>query len=423
MSRLAVVGGPPVRADRDWPAWPQYDEDTEHAVVDAVRARRWTISWPGDGNRSRERRFAEEWAHYTEVPYAVSVDHGSSALVVALEALDVGPGDEVIVPSMTWVAPATAALRVGALPVLADVDPRTGCLTAESVAARLSDRTKAVIVVHLACTVADLDGLLAVTAAAGVPLVEDCAQAHGARWRGRPVGGHGAVGAFSFQVGKVLAAGEGGAVVTSDRGVYERIQQLRADSRRYPDADAAVGEMELVEAGEVMGTNYCMSELSAALLLDQLGRLDEQHRRREKVAGELERGLAELGGFGPVPLPEQADRRSVYEYGIRFERGTFGSAPASRVAEALTAELGITWYPPDPPLHRSLLMRPHTKRRFAAAWTEEGRERAFGDGFPGAEEYAETTVLVHHRALLGDAADAEDVVHALDKIRRQSDQL
>ncbi len=423
MSRLAVLGGTPVRQDRDWPRWPQYDTATEQEVVAAIRSRRWAISWPSDGTQARERRFAEQWAAYNEVPYCVSVDHGSSALLVALEALDIGPGDEVIVPTMTWVAPVTAVLRVGALPVLVDVDPETGCITADTIRSGLSSRTKAVIVVHHAATVADLDGIMAVTERAGAALIEDCAQAHGARWRGRNVGTHGAVGVFSFQNGKVLAAGEGGAVITSDEQIYRKVQQLRADSRRYPDAEVPAGEMELVEDGEVMGANYCMSELSAAVLLDQLPRLDEQHQHREKIAVNLEKGLAELGDFGAIPVPPEADRRSIYEYGITFREGTFGSVPATRVAEAISAELGMPWYPPDPPLNRSLMLRPHTKRRFAQIWSEEGRRRATGREFPGAERFCVSTLLCHHGALLGNSADVEDILSALAKVREHHDQL
>jgi len=423
MSRLAVLGGTPVRQGRGWPGWPQYDDATEREVIAAIRSRRWAISWPSDGTRARERRFADEFARYNDVPFCVSVDHGSSALLVALEALDIGPGDEVIVPSMTWVAPATAVLRVGALPVLVDTDDETGCITRETISAGLSSRTKAVIVVHLGCTVADLDGILQLTGEAGIPLIEDCAQAHGARWRGRPVGSFGAIGAFSFQNGKVLAAGEGGAVITSDEHLYRRAQQLRADSRRYPDTEVPAGQLELVEECEVMGSNYCMSELSAAVLLDQLPRLDAQHRHREKIADELERRLGDLGDFGPIPLPEHADQRSIYEYGIRFRPGTFGSASAGRVAEALSAELGMPWYPPDPPLHRSTMLQPHTKRRFAALWSEDGRARAVGRDFSGAERFCESTLLCHHSALLGDSSDVDDIVHALEKVRGRRDEL
>ena len=406
MSELAIHGGTPVRErTRPWPKWPQYDDATERELIAALRSHRWAVSWPTDGTRSRERRFAEEFAAYNDVPYCVSVDHGSSALVVALEALDIGPGDEVIVPVMTWVAPITSVLRVGALPVVVDVDPETGCATPDAIRAVVSERTKAAVVVHLACTVADLDGILDVVKDTGISLIEDCAQAHGARWRGRNVGTYGRLGTFSFQVGKVLAGGEGGAVITSDADLYRRAQLLRADSRRYLDTDVVADQMELMEDGEVMGGNYCLSELTAAVLSDQLQRLDAQHAHREKRAGELERGLAEIGDFGPIPLPEPADRRSVYEYGIRFKPGTFGAAPVERVADAVSAELGMALWPPDLPLHRSVMLQPHTKRRFAAAWTEAGKERALGRDYSGADGYRDTTLIFHHQALLGEPSD------------------
>lgn len=416
MSELAIFGGNPVRAaERTWPGWPQFDEKTEQELITALRSQRWAVSWPSTGTRSRERLFAEAFAQYNGVPYCVSVDHGSSALVVALEALDIGPGDEVVVPVMTWVAPVTAVLRVGATPVLVDVDPATGCVTPETIRGGLSDRTKAVIVIHLACTVADLDGIVALTEEAGISLIEDCAQAHGAKWRGRSVGTFGALGCFSFQAGKVLSAGEGGAVITSDERLYRRAQMLRADSRRYTDEDVPAGQMDLVEDGEVMGGNYCLSELAAALLLDQLPRLDAQHEHRERIATELEHGLAELGDFGPTPLPKQADRRSVYEYGLRFRPGTFGEAPIERVTEAISAELGMAWWPPDLPLHRSVMLRPQTKRRFAKLWSDG--DRSVGREYPGAETYRETTLIFHHQALLGDSSDVQDMLNALEKVR------
>ncbi|MFC5288484.1 DegT/DnrJ/EryC1/StrS family aminotransferase [Actinokineospora guangxiensis] len=384
--------------------------------MQALRSRRWAVSWPADGTKSRERQFAEEYARYHDVPYCVSVDHGSSALVVALEALDIGPGDEVVVPNLTWVAPVTAVLRVGALPVLADVDPRSGCLTPETAAAAMSERTKAIIVVHLACTVADLDGLCAMAEGAGVPLIEDAAQAHGAQWRGRKVGTFGRIGAFSFQVGKVLAGGEGGAVITSDPEIHLRAQLLRADSRRYADGPVPVAAMELRPDPLVMGTNYCMSELTAGVLLDRLPHLDDENAHRAKMADELSAGLAALDGVGVVPVPDAVDLRSVYEFGVRFEPDTFGGVPVERVAEAVSAELEMAVWAPSTPLHRSHMVRPETKRRFAAVWTESGRRRAVGRDYPGAERYRETTVLFYHRALLGDEHDMADIVAAVGKV-------
>lgn len=418
MSELAILGGVPVRPrTQPWPRWPQCDGATELALLEALRSRRWAVSWPSSGLPSRERQFAESFAAYNDAPFCVSVDHGSSALVVALEALDIGPGDEVIVPVMTWVAPITAVLRVGALPIVVDVDPHSGCITPERVRAASSPRTKAIICVHLACTVAEVDGLLAEAERGGVALIEDCAQAHGAQWMGRNVGTFGRIGVFSFQAGKVLTGGEGGAVVTSDPELYRRAQLLRADSRCYRDEDTLPGEMELVEDGEVMGSNYCMSELSAALLLDQLPRLDFQHELREARCSELEKGMAELGDFGPIPLPAAATRRSVYEYGIRFRPGTFGEVPVERVAKAVSAELGMSVWPPDLPLHRSVMLRPQTKRRFAGVWDAEARERALGSSYEDAEVYRETTLVFHHQALLGSSEDMSDVARALAKVR------
>ncbi|WP_194852905.1 DegT/DnrJ/EryC1/StrS aminotransferase family protein [Nocardia sp. SYP-A9097] len=416
---LAIHGGEPVRGAAAWPRWPQYDERTEAELLAALRSSRWSVSWYApEGGKSRERLFGEAFARYNGAAYGVSVDHGSSALVIALEALGVGPGDEVIVPALTWVAPATAVLRVGALPVLVDVDPDTGCVTADQVRAALSGRTRAVIAVHLACTVARVDELVAVTSAAGIALIEDCSQSHGARWSGRAVGTFGDIGVFSLGAAKSLAAGEAGAAITDSLELYRRMLMLRADSRGYSEGPPGAGEYELVELGEIMGGNYCMSELTAGILLDQLPRLNDQHARRAVRATELEDGLARIPGLSSIPVPAQVDRRAVYEYGIRFEPGTFGTAPVEHVAAALTAELGTKVYPPRAPLPRSNLLRPQSKPRFARFWDDD---RAFGRTFPGAEHYREHTLLLHHSVLLGERADIDDILTALAKVHALSD--
>ena len=244
--RLAVAGGTPVGSQLSWPEWPAFDAQTEANLIAALRSRRWAVSWASAGEPSRERRFAEAFAAYNGIPYCVSVDHGSSALVIALEALGVGPGDEVIVPAMTWVAPITAVLRVGALPVIVDVDPRSGCITPDAIEAALEiPGVKAAIAVHLACTIADITTIREITGRHGVALIEDCAQAHGARLGADCVGTFGDIGAFSFQAGKVLTGGEGGAVITADPELHARLVELRADSRRYTRTPALAGEEEL----------------------------------------------------------------------------------------------------------------------------------------------------------------------------------
>ncbi|MEV6769636.1 DegT/DnrJ/EryC1/StrS family aminotransferase [Nocardia sp. NPDC051030] len=420
---LAIHGGTPIRDGQPWPQWPQYDERTERELLSALGSARWSVSWYSPrGGKSRERLFGEAFARYNGAAYGVSVDHGSSALVIALEALGIGPGNEVIVPAMTWVAPASAVLRVGALPVLADVDPETGCLTAEHIRNAVSDRTKAVIAVHLACTAARLDEIVQTVRAAGLALIEDCSQAHGTRWSGRHVGTFGDIGVFSLGAAKTLAGGEGGAAITESRELYDRMLMLRADSRGYSAGEPAPGEYELVEIGAIMGANYCMSELTAGVLLDQLPRLDDQHAQRETRAKELEAGLADISGLAPVPVPEPVDRRAIYEYGIRFLPDAFGGIPIEHIAGALTAELGTRIYPPRVPLHRSVLLRPHTKPRFAH-WHDQAAERAAGRPFPGAEHYRDHTLLMHHSVLLGDRTDIEDLLAALTKVRAHAESL
>lgn len=414
---LALHGGASVRGGRTWPRWPQYDNRTAAELLAALHSSRWSVTWYSPrGGKSRERLFGEAFARYNDAAYGVSVDHGSSALVIALEALGIGPGDEVIVPAMTWVAPATAVLRVGAVPVLADVDPDTGCLTGDELRAVASPRTRAVIVVHLACTAAELDDIVAVTSEDGLALIEDCSQAHGTRWAGRAVGTFGAIGVFSLGAAKSLAAGEAGAAITDRHDLYERMLMLRADSRAYTQGAPGVGEFELVEQATVMGANYCMSELTAGLLLDQLPRLDDQHALREARAKDLEAGLPDIPGLAPIPIPAAVDRRAIYEYGIRLQPGAFGLATVDQVASALTAELGTKIYPPRDPLHRSALLRPQTKPRFARRWAE-AVERATGRDFTGADHYRDHTLLMHHSVLLGERADIDDILTALDKVR------
>ncbi|MBI2709996.1 MAG: DegT/DnrJ/EryC1/StrS family aminotransferase [Actinobacteria bacterium] len=397
-----------------WPAWPSFDERTVDAVAGAVRSGRWTVTGGWTGVDTYERRFADRFAELVGVRHCVSTDHGSSSLVLALEALGVGAGDEVVVPVLTWVATATAVLNVNAVPVFVDVDPATGCMAPEALAAALTERTTAVIAVHLNCRMADMDAILAVAAAAGVPVVEDGAQAHGARWRGRVAGSLGAVGAFSMQQGKVLTCGEGGAVVTGDDRLYDRLVQLRADSRRYRDDEPRLGDPYLTDAGDVMGTNCCLSEPQAALLLDQLDRLEAQLERREKAAAFLDRELGHVDGLHPLERSAHLERASVFRYALRCDPEALAGRPAAVVGQAIGAELGVRVHPTDEPLHRNALYCPQTKERYRGL---HDRLAAAARGpFPVAERLYDELVLIPHNVLLAGDGDLDHVVEACAKV-------
>jgi L-glutamine:2-deoxy-scyllo-inosose/3-amino-2,3-dideoxy-scyllo-inosose aminotransferase len=400
-----------------WPAWPVVDDDTVDAAVDALRSGRWAISGYHVGQPSRERVFAARFASALDARYCVPTTSGSSALVMALQALDVGPGDEVVIPALTWVADATAVLNVGATPVIADVDPSTLCLDPAAAAAALTQRTRAIIAVHLYGSMCNLDRLSALAASSGVALIEDCAQSHGAAWRGRVGGRYGKLGAFSFQQGKLVTCGEGGAVVTDDPVLAARLEQLRADSRRMRGDRPRPGEMELEAVGTMQGSNLCMSELHAAILTAQLPRLPEQNTRRAANAATLDRLLAGIPGVRPQGVPDAVTARALYCYAFTIEPWAFGGLDGKTFAALLASELGVADFHIHghyPPIHRSPLFCPWTNRRYAFLDRSASDWRSLA--FPCAERAHERGVVLHHSMLLAEPRRMTEIAEAIDKL-------
>ncbi len=246
--------------------------------------------------------FEREFADYCESDFAVGVSSGTEALVLALRALEIGPGDEVLVPANSFIATAEAVSAVGATPVLVDVDPDSHLLTAELLAPALGPRVRCVIPVHLFGGTVDLDPILALAREAGVHVLEDACQAHGARYRGRRVGTLGALGCFSFYPAKNLGAwGDGGAVVTDVPELADRLRLLRSHGERPRYHHRVVGSTARLDA------------LQAAVLRRKLTRLDGWNDERRRLGAELRERLADLGGVGdpggsggvvdPVGLP------------------------------------------------------------------------------------------------------------------------
>jgi L-glutamine:2-deoxy-scyllo-inosose/3-amino-2,3-dideoxy-scyllo-inosose aminotransferase len=350
------------------------------------------------------------------VKHCIPTANGSAALLVALEALDIGPGDEVIVPGLTWVANASAVLRANAVPVLVDIDPDTLCLSADATRRALSSRTRAICVVHLYSAMADMDALGAVAAEAGVPLVEDCAQAHGAAWRGARAGTLGTVGVFSMQQTKVLTGGEGGAVITDREDLARRLEQLRADGRVFSRTPPRIGELELVEVGEVMGANLAMSEVQAALLLEGLTRLDDENAMRERNARRLDAALGDLPGLMPVRNHPAQTQRSYYQYVVRVDCRRFGLGDVGPLAAMLAAELHFPTERIYRPLSHHPLYRPATRRGTALSDAYRTAIDPARFHLPECEHAHDQVISFHHRLLLGDDRDMDDVIGAFRKV-------
>ncbi len=241
--------------------------------------------------------FERDFANYCEAPCAVGVGSGTEALALSLRALEIGPGDEVIVPANSFVATAEAVSAVGAIPRLVDVDPSSQLLTAEGMACALGPRVRCVVPVHLYGATVDLDPILELAAHAGVHVVEDACQAHGARYRGRRVGSFGALGCFSFYPAKNLGAwGDGGAVVSADPVLAERVALLRSHGERPRYKHRLVGGTARLDA------------LQAAVLRRKLPRLDEWNAQRRRLAAALRAALAPVcarrgAAAGGIQLP------------------------------------------------------------------------------------------------------------------------
>jgi dTDP-4-amino-4,6-dideoxygalactose transaminase len=411
--RLALHGGEPVRsALRRWPEWPVAVNGARDLLEEVLCSNRWTLSSAGD-RELFERRFAKAFAAYVGSSHCVPVDHGSSALVIGLEALGLDEGALVAIPSFTWVACAAAVFRAGLVPVLVDVDKDTGCIGPSAL--DVYEDVEAVMAVHMSCVMTDVPALVRAAESVGAVVVEDVSQAHGARWLDRSAGSIGTVGCFSMQQTKVLAAGEGGAVVTDDPGLATVLEELRADSRRPPTTPIGGGKTELVEAATyMMGANFCLDEFNAAILCAQLEELDAQHETRNANHDLLESLLADVEGVRLLrPRPAQT-RMSIYEASFIFDPLPSGMTN-ERLAEALTAELGLPFYPPRDPLHRSRLLRPWAKPSLGAR-AQRFRDFAKGTTFPNSDYLARHSVLTHHRAFLGTNDDMVDMARAVRKV-------
>jgi dTDP-4-amino-4,6-dideoxygalactose transaminase len=281
-TRLALLGGSPVRSGSLSP-WPHFDEAQIERVAQVLRSGKVNY-WTG----AECRTFEEEFADHCHTEFAVSVANGTVALELALHALGIGPGDEVIVPPRTFMASVSCIAMRGAIPVFADVDPVSQTITAEAICAALTLRTKAVIAIHLAGWPCDMDPIMTLAHERGLAVIEDCAQAHGAAYKGRPVGSLGDAAAFSFCQDKIMTTGgEGGMLVTNRHDIWERAWAYRDHGRSQHavyEREHAPGFRWLFES---FGTNWRMTEMQATIGRAQLRSLSKWVQRRRRNAAEL----------------------------------------------------------------------------------------------------------------------------------------
>ncbi|MEV4466129.1 DegT/DnrJ/EryC1/StrS family aminotransferase [Micromonospora echinofusca] len=372
----------------EFPEWPQFGDEERAGLIRALEQGQW---WRMGG--SEVDSFEREFGDYHGTPHALAVTNGTHALEVALEVLGVGPGTEVIVPAFTFISSSLAAQRLGAVAVPVDVDLDTYCVDPAAVEAAITPRTKVIMPVHMAGQFADMDALDKLAADAGVALLQDAAHAHGAQWQGRRAGALGSVAAFSFQNGKLMTAGEGGAVVFPDEELRERAFLVHSCGRPRTDRDYLHG---------TTGSNYRMGEFTAAVLRAQLSRLDEQIAVREQRWPLLSRLLAEIPGVVPQTTDPRTDRNPHYMAMFRVPGITMERRRA--VVDALIAR-GVPAFVAFRAIYRC--------EGFWKAGAPDESVEAIAARCPNVEQIHSDCIWLHHRTLLGTEQQMHDIAAVL----------
>jgi 3-amino-5-hydroxybenzoate synthase len=400
MEELAINGGKPAKR-KPFPDWPIYDDRERVAVTSVLESRQW---WRVTG--SQVNQFEREFAQYQKAQHALAVTNGTQAIELALSALDIGRGDEVIVPDFSFISTASAVLCVNAVPVFVDVKPDTYCLDPDAIEAAITPRTRAIMPVHMAGHVADMDAISDVARRHGLVVIEDAAHAHGADWNGRRVGTFGVGSIFSFQAGKLMTAGEGGLILSNDGEFIERCFLYGSCGR--PKMDRTYQHC-------LLGTNCRMPELPAAVLRAQLARMDEQIERREANAALLDRLLSDVPGILPQGRDPRVTRHPHYMMMFRYDAAAFGGLPRQQFVDRLIAE-GVPAFVAYLAIHRTPVFR---HRSFGPRWRPD--DPLLPDytnvHCPVADDISDNVVWLHHRVLLGDKQDVVELVDAINKIR------
>ncbi|MBB4001892.1 DegT/DnrJ/EryC1/StrS family aminotransferase [Aurantimonas endophytica] len=381
------------------PLWPRYDPADERALQDVLHSRLW---WRGNGTRGDD--FEAAFAKMLGVAHVRLVSHGTAALELALAALGVGPEDEVIVPACTFIATASAVLRLGAWPIPVDVEPKTLNIDVALIEPAIGPRTRCVVPVHMAGQAADMPAIMAIAGRHGLSVVEDAAHAHGARAFGSALGAIGDASIFSFQSGKLMTCGEGGAIATSRADIAAQTFPLHSCGR--PKGDTEYRHL-------MATTNMRLTELQVALLVGQLRRLPGDMALRDRNAPIFEARLRDAG-LEPLDTRAHVERHGRYMTLAWFDPAAFGGADAATLSASLR-QMGVPAFRCFPPVHHTEMFAPAA---LASLVGRNGRAPDYaGMATPVAERAAREAIWFAHPLLLGDEALLTDVADAVATLR------
>lgn len=412
MGKLAITGGEPLRKT-PFTQWPIATKQEACALQEVLESSLWG-GQPFPGKCATA--FAKKFAELHTVKYAQCVNTGTVAIQAALKAIDIQPGDEVLVPAYTWEGTVGPVLLVNAVPVFVDVDPETYCLDAKLIERAITSKTKAILPVHLGMRFADMDEILRIATKHNLKVIEDCAHAHGGLWKNKGAGSMGDLGTFSFQSSKLITSGEGGAVITNNLEYMEKVQS-------YINAGRASVTDQFHH--RLVGFNYRLGEFQAAVLVPQVDGLPEQAKLREENMEYLESRLRGTKGIGLLKPDPRITRLAPYGYVLKYFEEQVNSIPRAAFVAALQLE-GI---PCDglfyEPVYKSSLFPVNPKDFPALNW---GREKPLDlrkmYSCPESERAAyREAIWFMHQLFLGGRRDVDAIVDSIQKVLENIEEL
>ena len=408
MSKLAIKGGEPINKNPMDPGiyveWPQYNEEESKALGAVLKSGIWGTNGP------RVKDFTERYAKYQHSKYGVAVANGTVTMEIALRALGIGYGDEVIVPPYSFYATASCVLMVGATPVFADIESDTMLIDPESIKKAITPKTKAIIPVHLGGRACDMDKIMAIAKEHNLYVIEDAAQAHGSEWDGKRVGSIGHAGSFSFQASKNLCAGEGGFLTTNDQAIYERCWSVHNCGRSLNDSRW--------HSHYYISTNARMTEWQAAILDTQMNRIDEHIVRRKENADYLISRMKELDCVKALRQDVKITRNSYHIFIFRYIPENCKGLSKEMWIKAMQAE-GIPIAGGYMPMYKQPVFDSEELRRIT------GSKTAYKDLYLENVERASAceTIFMRQNTLMTNKKIMDKVVDAIVKIRENVDEL